>query len=75
MMSVAGESASRAQQMQDKVRELNERAEQTSDPNERRRLHDEARRMQEQSMKEGGRGAEDRPGRRAGSRKDEFPPR
>jgi TolA-binding protein len=74
-MSVAGESASRAQQMQDKVRELNERAERTSDPKERRRLHDEARRMQEQSMKEGGRGAGDGPGHRAGGRQDEFPSR
>jgi TolA-binding protein len=73
MMSIADESASRARQTQDKVRELNERAEQTSDPKERRRLYEEARRMQ--SLKEGGRAAEDRPGRRAGSEKDEYPSR
>ncbi|MFE7706882.1 DUF6381 family protein [Streptomyces sp. NPDC057486] len=74
MMSVAGESASRAQQTQDKVRELNERAEHTSDPMERRRLHDEVRRLLE-PIQQGGRAAENRPGRRAGSQKDEFPPR
>ncbi|MEW2491814.1 DUF6381 family protein [Streptomyces sp. NPDC048411] len=74
MMSVAGESASRAQQMQDKVRELNERAEQTSDPKERRRLHDEVRRLLE-PIQQGGRAAEDKRGRRTGSRRDEFPPR
>ncbi|MFI6060621.1 DUF6381 family protein [Streptomyces sp. NPDC051286] len=73
-MSVAGESASRARQMQDKVRELNERAEQTSAPKERRRLHDEVRRRLE-PIQQGGRAAEDRPGRRAGSRRDESPPR
>ncbi|MFE7705952.1 DUF6381 family protein [Streptomyces sp. NPDC057486] len=82
MMSIADESASRARQTQDKasrarqtqdkVRELNERAEQASDPKERRRLYEEARRMQERSLKEGGRAAEDRSGRRADSERDGY---
>ncbi|MFE7324081.1 DUF6381 family protein [Streptomyces sp. NPDC057565] len=72
MMSIADESASRARQTKDKVRELNERAEQTSDPKERRRLYEEARRVQERSLKEGGSAAEGRPGRRADSEKDGY---
>ncbi|MFV5994356.1 DUF6381 family protein [Streptomyces sp. NPDC056231] len=73
-MSVAGESASRAQQTQNEVRELNARAERTSDPMERRRLHDEVRRLLE-PIQQGGRAAENRPERRPDSQKDEFPPR
>ncbi|MEC4021111.1 DUF6381 family protein [Streptomyces sp. H27-D2] len=75
-MSLAGESGSRAQQMRDKVRELNERAEHTSDPQERQKLRDKARRVQEQAVQEGnGRRAGESPHRRhPGSEKDAYPP-
>lgn len=53
-MSVAGESGDRVQQMRAKARELKEAAEQATDPEQRRRLQDKARRLREQSETESG---------------------
>ena len=51
-MSVAGESGGRVQQMRAKAQELEEAAEQATDPEQRRRLQDKARRLREQSETE-----------------------
>ncbi|MEU9377997.1 DUF6381 family protein [Streptomyces sp. NPDC048255] len=53
-MSVAGGSQGRSQQLRAKAKELNEAAQRATDPEESRRLRDKARRLQEQSEKEGG---------------------
>ncbi|WP_329567220.1 DUF6381 family protein [Streptomyces sp. NBC_01361] len=60
-MSVAGESGDRAQQMRAQVQKIEQAAERASDPAERQRLKDKARRIEEQSKKEGepGRGGVD----------------
>ncbi|MEU6865449.1 DUF6381 family protein [Streptomyces sp. NPDC046876] len=51
-MSGAGESSGRVRQLREKAHELNLAAERSTDPEERRRLQDKARRLQEQSEKE-----------------------
>ncbi|WP_330334116.1 DUF6381 family protein [Streptomyces sp. NBC_00536] len=51
-MSVAGESGGRAGQMRAKAQELNEAAERAADPQDRQRLKDKAKRLQEQSEQE-----------------------
>ncbi|MFH8733350.1 DUF6381 family protein [Streptomyces sp. NPDC017964] len=51
-MSVAGESGDRAQQMRAQVQKIEQAAERASDPAERQRLKDKARRIEEQSKKE-----------------------
>ncbi|MFJ8749100.1 DUF6381 family protein [Streptomyces sp. NPDC102441] len=51
-MSVAGESGGRAQQLRAKSQELNEAAERATDPEQRQRLQDKARRLREQSEQE-----------------------
>jgi hypothetical protein len=56
IMSVAGESGGRAQQMRQKAQELKDAAERANDPQERQRLIDKARRMEEQSERESGTG-------------------
>ncbi|MER7196201.1 hypothetical protein CG723_09105 [Streptomyces sp. CB01635] len=60
-MSVAGESGDRAQQMRAQVQKIEQAAERASDPAERQRLKDKARRIEEQSKKESepGRGGVD----------------
>lgn len=55
-MSVAGESGSRAQQMRDQAKKIEQAAERATDPAERQRLKDKARRIEEQSKKESERG-------------------
>jgi hypothetical protein len=54
IMSVAGESGGRAQQMRQKAREMEQAAERATDPDERQRLKDKARRLTEQSEQQGG---------------------
>uniref|UniRef100_A0AAU3GPU2 DUF6381 family protein n=1 Tax=Streptomyces sp. NBC_01401 TaxID=2903854 RepID=A0AAU3GPU2_9ACTN len=51
-MSVAGESGGRAQQLRAKAKELNEAAERATDPEQRQRLQDKARRLREQGEQE-----------------------
>ncbi|MEU9420228.1 DUF6381 family protein [Streptomyces sp. NPDC051000] len=51
-MSVAGESG-RSRQLRDKAQEMKAAAEKSTDPQERTRLQDKARRLQEQSEMEG----------------------
>lgn len=51
-MSASGESRARLQQMRDKAGELRAAAERTSDPDERKRLQEKARRLQSQSEQE-----------------------
>ncbi|MGW1895164.1 DUF6381 family protein [Streptomyces sp. NPDC002004] len=58
-MSVAGEPGRRAQQMRTQALELEQAASRASDPQERQRLLDKARRLKEQSEKAGGTGTED----------------
>jgi hypothetical protein len=48
-MSVAGDPGGRAEQMRQKVQDLQEAAERATDPDERRRLQDQARRLRAQS--------------------------
>ncbi|MDJ0347045.1 DUF6381 family protein [Streptomyces sp. H10-C2] len=72
-MNVAGESGNRAQQMQDKVRELSERAERSTDPQERKKLQDKARHLQEKSMGQGGGMGQDMPGHGGRERDNDFP--
>lgn len=48
----AGESHGRSRQLRAKAEELNEAAARSADPEERRRLQDKARRLQEQSEQE-----------------------
>jgi hypothetical protein len=59
IMSVAGESSGRAQQMRQKAQEMEQAAERATDPNERQRLKDKARRLKEQSEQQGGTGSGD----------------
>lgn len=51
-MSVADDPAGRLQQMREKAKELEKAADRTSDPEERERLHDKARRLQSQAEQE-----------------------
>ncbi|MFJ8921814.1 hypothetical protein B046DRAFT_04665 [Streptomyces sp. LamerLS-316] len=51
-MSVAGESGGRAKQLRAKAQELNEAAERATDPEQRQRLQNKARRLREQSEQE-----------------------
>ncbi|MEV3929980.1 DUF6381 family protein [Streptomyces sp. NPDC053728] len=51
-MSVAGESGGRVKQLRAKAQELNEAAERATDPEQRQRLQDKARRLREQSEQE-----------------------
>ncbi|WP_406135205.1 DUF6381 family protein [Streptomyces sp. NBC_01089] len=51
-MSGAGESGSRVQQMRAKAQDLKQAAEQTTDPEERRRLKEKADRLDRQSVQE-----------------------
>ncbi|NDZ78334.1 small hydrophilic protein [Streptomyces sp. SID10853] len=51
-MSGAGESGSRVQQMRAKAQDLKQAAEQTTDPEERRRLKEKAGRLDRQSEQE-----------------------
>ncbi|AZM76982.1 small hydrophilic protein [Streptomyces sp. KPB2] len=51
-MSASGEARARLQQMRDKADELKAASEQTSDPDERKRLQEKARRLQSQSEEE-----------------------
>ncbi|MFJ5848065.1 DUF6381 family protein [Streptomyces sp. NPDC092903] len=48
-MSVADESGGRAERIRAKAQEMQEAAERASDPHERERLMDKARRLQERS--------------------------
>ncbi|MCX5085293.1 DUF6381 family protein [Streptomyces sp. NPDC056121] len=57
-MSVAGESG-RAQQMRAQAQDMEQAAERATDPQERQRLQDKARRLKEQSEHVGGRGKSD----------------
>lgn len=54
-MSVAGEGG-RTQQMRQKAQELKDAAERATDPQERQRLMDRARRMEEQIKQDSGMG-------------------
>lgn len=58
-MTVSGESGSRAEQARAKVQEMKQAAERTTDPAERQRLKNEARRFEEQTKQEGERGSGD----------------
>ncbi|WP_282090698.1 DUF6381 family protein [Streptomyces tendae] len=51
-MSAGGETRARLQQMRDKAQELKAASERTSDPGERKRLQEKARRLQSQSEEE-----------------------
>ncbi|MET7952478.1 DUF6381 family protein [Streptomyces sp. NPDC005317] len=51
-MSVAGESGGRVRQLRAKAQELNEAADRATDPEQRQRLQDKARRLREQSAQE-----------------------
>ncbi|MFI8004805.1 DUF6381 family protein [Streptomyces sp. NPDC086010] len=51
-MSSAGESGGRVRQLRAKAQELNEAADRATDPEERQRLQDKARRLREQSEQE-----------------------
>ncbi|MFD5970195.1 DUF6381 family protein [Streptomyces sp. NPDC058783] len=51
-MSASGEARARLQQMRDKARELKAASERASDPDERKRLQEKARRLQSQSEEE-----------------------
>ncbi|WP_406390005.1 DUF6381 family protein [Streptomyces sp. NBC_00887] len=53
-MSAAGESARRVQQMRAKAQEMEEAAKSATDPDERQRLQDKARRLRSQSEQESG---------------------
>jgi hypothetical protein len=59
IMSVAGESGGRAQQMRQKAQEMEQAAERATDPDERQRLKEKARRLKEQSEQQGGTGSGD----------------
>ncbi|MFE3326617.1 DUF6381 family protein [Streptomyces sp. NPDC059176] len=48
-MSVAGESGGRARQMRQKAQELEQAADRATDPEERQRLKERARKLVEQS--------------------------
>ncbi|MFF5643817.1 DUF6381 family protein [[Kitasatospora] papulosa] len=54
-MSVAGESGGRLRQLRAKAQELNEAADRATDPEQRQRLQDKARRLREQSEQESSR--------------------
>ncbi|MEU9358723.1 DUF6381 family protein [Streptomyces sp. NPDC051840] len=51
-MSVAGESGGRVKQLRAKAQELSEAAERATDPEQRQRLQDKARRLREQGEQE-----------------------
>ncbi|WP_327112000.1 DUF6381 family protein [Streptomyces sp. NBC_01341] len=51
-MSSAGESGGRARQLRAKAQELNEAADGATDPEQRQRLQEKARRLREQSEQE-----------------------
>lgn len=51
-MSVAGESGGRSRQLREKAQEMRTAAARSGDPQERKRLEDKARRLQEQSEME-----------------------
>ncbi|WP_329042303.1 DUF6381 family protein [Streptomyces sp. NBC_00178] len=51
-MSSAGESGGRVRQLRAKAQELNEAADRATDPEQRQRLQDKARRLREQSEQE-----------------------
>lgn len=51
-MSVAGESGGRVRRLRAKAQELNEAADRATDPEQRQRLQDKARRLREQSEQE-----------------------
>ncbi|MFJ2822395.1 DUF6381 family protein [Streptomyces toxytricini] len=51
-MGVTGESGGRVRQLREKAQELQQAAERSGDPEERRRLQDKARRLREQSEQE-----------------------
>ncbi|MER7112561.1 DUF6381 family protein [Streptomyces sp. NPDC000229] len=53
-MSVADEPSSRILQMRAKAQELEQAAERATDPQDRQRLRDKARRLKEQSEQERG---------------------
>ncbi|MFD4761235.1 DUF6381 family protein [Streptomyces sp. NPDC058439] len=72
-MSVAGESGSRAQQMREKVQQLTEAAECTTDPQERQKLQEQARHLLEQSKQQGQNAGEKR-SKGAGGGRGQQPP-
>ncbi|MFK0258156.1 DUF6381 family protein [Streptomyces sp. NPDC090445] len=51
-MNASSGSSGRVRQLREKALELNRAAERSADPEERRRLQDKARRLQEQSEQE-----------------------
>lgn len=53
-MSTAGESAGHVQQMRAKAQEMEEAAKNATDPGERRRLQDKARKLRSLSEQESG---------------------
>lgn len=53
-MSIADEPSSRIHQMRAKAQELEQAAERATDPEDRQRLRDKARRLKEQSEQERG---------------------
>ncbi|MDQ1007256.1 hypothetical protein QFZ82_001741 [Streptomyces sp. V4I23] len=58
-MSVSGDPGRRSEQMRQKVQDLQEAAERATDPDERRQLQDQARRLRAQSKQADLRGDED----------------
>ncbi|MFD5430310.1 DUF6381 family protein [Streptomyces sp. NPDC127084] len=58
-MSVSGEASGRVRQMRQKADELKQAAERSSDPEERRRLEEKARKLRDQSEQESAMGAGD----------------